>query len=469
MTVKNGREFLAIPGPTTVPDEVLSAMHRPAVDLYDGEIIDLTMGCLADLKRIFRTRGSTYIYPANGHGAWEAALTNCLSRGDKVLSLESGMFGKAWSEMAEVLGIKVEAFSARPRRAIDPAALLERLRADREGTIKAILAVQIDTAAGIVNDIPAIAHAVEAAGHPALLMVDAVASLACMPFEMDAWGIDVAVAGSQKGLMTPPGLGFVAVGPRAHAAHRTADLVTRYYALLADATRAAVSRWAEGGAFELNVLEPSKRSNSVTTVPLYRLRPATARDLLPRAVWSGPGIRDRRGARRTRDADRSRGARQCAQDSWNPGSFHPGGAGARTRKETTRGCMRSRNRVQGLSRAKRPSAQWCVSPGWEFGPDRNRRLEHWWRGAVRDPVWETEILAAVPPELPAEGNFRGLLFHGSIGNRPRRARHSPRKQRRRHGGGHAGRSVGRTARGPIAFRGLNRLRGLIGIAGRGRS
>ena len=311
MTVKNGREFLAIPGPTTIPDEVLSAMHRPAVDLYDGEIIDITMGCLSDLKQIFRTRSDTYIYPSNGHGAWEAALTNCLSRGEKVLALQSGMFGQAWAEMAEVLGLEVEVFSAQPRRAIDPAALLKYLRADRQGTIKAILAVQIDTAAGIVNDIPAIAHAIEAAGHPALLMVDAVASLACMPFEMDAWGVDVAVAGSQKGLMTPPGLGFVAAGPRAHAAHRAADLVTRYWdwtfrdgpehyqkycgtapehllfalrraidmlfeegfdnvfrrhALLADATRAAVARWAEGGAFELNVLDPSERSNSVTTV-----------------------------------------------------------------------------------------------------------------------------------------------------------------------------------------------------------
>ena len=311
MTVRNGREFLAIPGPTTVPDEVLSAMHRPAVDLYSGEIIQVTMSCISDLKKIIRTRSEPFLYAANGHGAWEAALVNCLSRGDRVLALESGMFGGAWAEMAGVLGLEVELLAARPRRAIEPEAVGERLRADREGRIKAVLAVQIDTAAGIVNDVPAIRRAVTDAGHPALVMVDAVASLGCMPFEMDAWGVDVTVAGSQKGLMTPPGLAFVAAGERARAAHRRADLVTRYWdwsfregdehyqkycgtapehlmfglrraldmlleeglenvfrrhALLADAARAAVERWSEGGAFGFNALEPSERSDSVTTL-----------------------------------------------------------------------------------------------------------------------------------------------------------------------------------------------------------
>ena len=311
MTVRNGREFLAIPGPTTVPDEVLSAMHRPAVDLYSGEMIDITMKCISNLKKIIRTRSEPCLYPANGHGAWEAALVNCLSRGDRVLALHSGMFGRAWAEMAEVLGLEVELLTARARRAIDPDAVKDRLRADREHRIKAVLAVQVDTAAGIVNDIPAIRQAVTDAGHSALVMVDTIASLACMPYEMDAWNIDVTVAGSQKGLMTPPGLAFVAAGERARAAHRSADLVTRYWdwsfregdehyrkycgtapehlmfglrraldmlleegleqvfrrhALLAGATRAAVERWAEGGAFGFNVIEPSERSNSVTTL-----------------------------------------------------------------------------------------------------------------------------------------------------------------------------------------------------------
>ena len=311
MTVKNGREFLSIPGPTTVPDEVLSAMHRPAIDVYGDELIDVTMTCFAGLKRVYRTEGAVYVYPANGHGGWEAALTNCLSRGERVLILNSGMFAQAWGEMARVLDVEVEVLEAPPRRAVDPQVLLERLRADRSGELKAVLAVQIDTAAGVVNDIPAIARAVEAAGHPALLMVDVVASLGCMPFEMDAWGVDVAVGGSQKGLMTPPGLAFIAASERARAVHRNADLVTRYWdwtfregpehyqkycgtapehlmfglrralemlfaegmesvfrrhALLAGATRAAVSEWAEGGVIEFNVTEPVERADSLTTL-----------------------------------------------------------------------------------------------------------------------------------------------------------------------------------------------------------
>ena len=311
MTVKSGREFLAIPGPTTVPDEVLAAMHRPAVDVYGDELVDVTMTCLAGLKRVFRTEGEVYVYPANGHGGWEAALTNCLSRGDKVLVLGSGMFAEAWGEMADVLNVGVEVLRAPPRRAVDPQALVERLRADRAGELRAVLAVQVDTAAGVVNDVPAIARAVEAAGHPALLMIDVIASLGCMPFEMDAWGVDVAVGGSQKGLMSPPGLAFTAASERARTVHRSADLVTRYWdwtfregpehyqkycgtapehlmfglrralemlfaegmenvfrrhALLAGATRAAVARWAEGGAVEFNVTEPSERADSLTTL-----------------------------------------------------------------------------------------------------------------------------------------------------------------------------------------------------------
>ena len=120
MTVRSGRESLAIPGPTTVPDEVLTAMHRPAVDLYSGEIINVTMSCIEDLKKIIQTESEPFLYAANGHGAWEAALVNCLSRGDRVLALQSGMFGGAWAEMATVLGLDVELLSAPPRRAIEP-------------------------------------------------------------------------------------------------------------------------------------------------------------------------------------------------------------------------------------------------------------------------------------------------------------------------------------------------------------
>jgi alanine-glyoxylate transaminase/serine-glyoxylate transaminase/serine-pyruvate transaminase len=323
MTVSNGRQFLSIPGPTNVPDAVLQAMQRPAVDIYSGEMIGITDSCLKDLASVFRTKGRVYIYAANGHGGWEAAVTNVLSRGDQVLVLESGRFAVGWGEMARMLGAEVEVLPGTWRRAVDPVALEERLKRDMKGSgghaIKAILTVQIDTATGVVNDIPAIRKAIDAAKHPALLMVDAVASLGCMPFEMDAWGVDVAMSGSQKGLMTPPGLAFVAAGARARKVHETAGLRTLYWdwsfregevhyqkycgtppehllfglrkaldmllaegldaalrrhALLAEATRAAVGRWAEGQTIAFNVPAPAERGNSVTCVLTQGIDPA---------------------------------------------------------------------------------------------------------------------------------------------------------------------------------------------------
>jgi alanine-glyoxylate transaminase/serine-glyoxylate transaminase/serine-pyruvate transaminase len=321
MTVRHGREFLSIPGPTTVPDEVLNAMHRPAVDIYSGPLIETTTSCLSDLRRLFRTAGQTYIYAANGHGAWEAAMVNILSRGDRVLVLESGLFAAAWGRMAEALGAAVELLPGDWRRAVDPAALEARLRRDEAGAIKAVFTVQVDTASGAVNDIPAIRKAIDAAGHPALLAVDTIASLATMPFDMDGWGVDLAVTGSQKGLMLPPGLSFVAAGAKAKAAHETAGLRTPYWdwtaregpehyqkycgtppehllfglrkaldmlfaegldnaisrhRLLAEAARAAVAVWSEGGALAFNILAPAERANSVTTV-----RMAEGRDPQP--------------------------------------------------------------------------------------------------------------------------------------------------------------------------------------------
>ncbi len=308
MSVSAGREFLSIPGPTVIPDAVLAAMQRPAVDIYSGPLVALTDSLLADLQKIFRTAGRTYIYAANGHGAWEAALTNVLSRGDKVLVLESGRFAIAWGEAAKMLGAEVEVLAGDMRRAIRPEAVEARLR---KGDVKAVLVTQIDTASGVVNDIPAISAAIRAAGSDALLMVDAVASLGCMPFEMDAWGVDVAMSGSQKGLMTPPGLSFTAAGPRAREAHRKANMRTPYWdwtfrdgdvhyhkycgtppehllyglraaldllfaegmenvfnrhRLLAEATRRAVGMWAEGQAIGFNASEPEERSDTVTTV-----------------------------------------------------------------------------------------------------------------------------------------------------------------------------------------------------------
>jgi alanine-glyoxylate transaminase/serine-glyoxylate transaminase/serine-pyruvate transaminase len=311
MPLHAGREFLSIPGPTVIPDAVLAAMQRPAVDIYSGPLLKLTDSLLADLSKIFATAGRSYIYIANGHGAWEAALTNVLSRGDKVLVLESGRFAIGWGEAARMLGAEVEILPGDFRRAVKPESVEARLKADRKGEIKALLVAQIDTASGVVNDIEAIGQAVRAAGHDALLMVDAVASLGCVPFEMDAWGVDVAMAGSQKGLMTPPGLGFVAAGPRAKHAHRQANLRSPYWdwtmrdgelhyqkyagtppehllfalraaldlifaegldnvfhrhRLLAEATRRAVGTWAEGQSIGFNVSEPEERSDTVTAV-----------------------------------------------------------------------------------------------------------------------------------------------------------------------------------------------------------
>src|SRR3984885_14153212 len=229
MVVRAGREFLAIPGPTNMPDEVLRAMHRPALDIYSDQMVELTDSLLRDLSKLFVTEGQSYIHIANGHGAWESALSNVLSRGDKILVLESGRFAIGWGNAAAAMGADVELLKGDWRRAVRPAEVEARLRQDKDHAIKAVLVVQIDTASGAVNDIEAIGKAIKAAGHPALYMVDTVASLGCMPFEMDAWGIDVAMSGSQKGLMTPPGLGFVAANARALEAHKKANMSTPYW------------------------------------------------------------------------------------------------------------------------------------------------------------------------------------------------------------------------------------------------
>ena len=319
MTVRAGREFLAIPGPTTMPDEVLQAMHRPALDIYSDQMVELTESLLADLSRMFATKGQSYIYIANGHGAWEATLSNVLSRGDKVLVLESGRFAIGWGDAAAGMGAEVEVLKGDWRRAIRPAEVEARLRQDKDHSIKAIVAVQVDTASGAYNDIEAIGKAIKSSGHPALFMVDTVASLGCMPFEMDKWGVDVAMSGSQKGLMTPPGLGFVAANDRARAVHRHANLRTPYWdwteregsehyrkyagtapvhllfalrkaidmlhveglenaflrhRLLAEAVRRAVGVWAEGQVLGFNIAEANERSNTVTTVTMNGHDPA---------------------------------------------------------------------------------------------------------------------------------------------------------------------------------------------------
>jgi len=340
MVVRAGREFLAIPGPTTMPDEVLRAMHRAPLDIYSDAMVQLTHGLLRDLGTLFATKGKTYIYIANGHGTWEAALTNVLSRGDRILVLESGRFAVGWGSAARAMGIEVQSLKGSWDRAIRPAEVEAALRQDTGHTIKAVLAVQIDTASGVYNDIEAIGKAIKATGHPALFMVDAVASLGCMPFEMDAWGIDVAMSASQKGLMTPPGLGYVAASDRARAVHISAGLRTPYFdwterdgnehyqkhsgtapvhlmfaqrqaidmlfaegldstfrrhRLLAEAVRRAVAVWAEGGALGFNIVAPQERGDTVTTVRMADPAPLLAYCRDNCGVILGVGIGDLHG------------------------------------------------------------------------------------------------------------------------------------------------------------------------------
>ncbi len=311
MTVRRGRELIQLPGPTNIPERVLRAMHRPAEDFASPEFTRLTRGCLDGLREVFQTEGQVYPYAALGHGTWEVALANLVQPGDRVLLADTGRFAQSWREMALALGIEVLTEPTDLRHPIDAAAIEERLRQDRARSIKAVLAVHIETSTGMVHDIAAIRRAIDAADHPALLVVDAVASLACVDLPMDRLGIDVVLAASQKGLMLPPGLSFVAVGPRAvsvseqggthrrywdwrlrsgdetymwfygtppmqmiHGLRESLDMlqeeglpaVFARHRRLAAATRACVARWAEAGALEFQAIPPAARSDSVTAI-----------------------------------------------------------------------------------------------------------------------------------------------------------------------------------------------------------
>ena len=303
--------LLQVPGPTNVPERILAAMHRPAMDPTAAEFRALAQGVFARLKGFFRTEGEVFLYAANGHGVWEAALVNTLSPGDKVLVPDTGNFAFAWRNMAESLGIDVTYLENDWRHAIDTGAVEAALRDDRAHAFKAVLAIHTDTATSVTSDIPALRAAIDAAGHPALLMVDAIASHMTTDFRMDDWGIDVALSASQKGFMCPPGVSFIAANARALKASETAGYYRNYwswplrqedmtyrwfcgtapqhnlFALIeamdmldeeghaavfarhrrcAGMVQAAVAHWAEDGALELNALEPARRANSVTTV-----------------------------------------------------------------------------------------------------------------------------------------------------------------------------------------------------------
>jgi alanine-glyoxylate transaminase/serine-glyoxylate transaminase/serine-pyruvate transaminase len=311
MTLANGRPYLAIPGPSVMPDRVLRAMHRAAPNIYEGEIHDLTKDIVLDLKRAALTSDHVAIYIANGHGGWEATNSNLFSRGDKALVAITGRFGLGWAMSAGAMGIVVEKLDFGRRSPADPDRIEAALRADKDRRIRAVLVTHIDTASTVRNDLAAIRAAIDAAGHPALLAVDAIASLGCDMLRMDEWGVDVLVAASQKGLMTPPGLAFVWFSERARQATKLADLRTPYWdwrpranptelwqyfwgtapthhlfglaealrmlvheegleaawarhATLARAVWAAFDAWGRGGDIALNVAEAGHRGRSVT-------------------------------------------------------------------------------------------------------------------------------------------------------------------------------------------------------------
>lgn len=311
MTVSGGLTYLAIPGPSVMPERVLRAMHRSAPNIYYGELPDMVPDIVTRLKGVARTDQHAAIYITNGHGAWEAAVANTFSPGDLALVPATGRFAHGWAEIARGMGVETEIMDFGKRDTIDLEQVKARLRED-DGRIKAVLAVQTDTSTGVRNDIAALRAAIDETGHDALLMADCMASLGCDRFEMDAWGVDVMITGSQKGLMTPPGLGFVFFSDKADRARDTAKCVTHYWdwrprvdppvfyryfdgtapthhlygldealnmigeegienvwsrhALLSRAVWAAFDHWGTGGPLEVNVTDTALRSHSVTAL-----------------------------------------------------------------------------------------------------------------------------------------------------------------------------------------------------------
>jgi alanine-glyoxylate transaminase/serine-glyoxylate transaminase/serine-pyruvate transaminase len=228
-TSTGGRHFLQIPGPTNVPDRVLRAMSAPTIDHRGPEFAALALDVLQALKPVFGTAAPVVVYPSSGTGAWEAALTNTLSPGDAVLAFETGHFATLWRDMAVRLGLDVVFVDGDWRHGVDPEAVADRLAADSAGRIRAVMVVHNETSTGVTSRVADVRRAMDAAGHPALLLVDTISSLGSIDYRHDEWGVDVTVAGSQKGLMLPPGLSFNAVSEKALSASRTARLPRSFW------------------------------------------------------------------------------------------------------------------------------------------------------------------------------------------------------------------------------------------------
>ena len=229
MSHRSGRHFLQIPGPTNVPDRVLRALAAPTIDHRGPEFAALAGEVLTRLPPVFGAAGPVVVFPSSGTGAWEAALVNTLSPADRVLAFETGHFATLWCQMARALGLDVDLVPGTWRRGVDPAVVHERLAADRAHATRAVMVVHNETSTGVTSNVQVIRQAIDAAGHPALLLVDTVSSLASMDYRHDEWGVDVTVSCSQKGLMLPPGLGFNAISERALAASSSAGLPRSYW------------------------------------------------------------------------------------------------------------------------------------------------------------------------------------------------------------------------------------------------
>ena len=314
MTVSSGQNYLAIPGPSVIPEEVLRSMHRSAPNIYEGELIEITGSLIPDLNYVARSSGHVAVYIANGHGVWEAALSNMVSIGDHILVLATGRFAHGWAEMARKMGVEVDILDFGKDKALDIHILNEKLKSEPKTKYKAILMTHVDTSTSVKNDIASVRKKLDEIGCPALLAVDCIASLACDRFEMDEWGVDVMVAACQKGLMLPPGIGFVFFNDRAKERQKHLTNVSAYWdweprvnpklyyeyfcgtapthhiyglrtaldmikrekieqtwtrhEVLSRAIWAAIDRWSLEGNISLNVKNPLERSHAVTSIRL---------------------------------------------------------------------------------------------------------------------------------------------------------------------------------------------------------
>ncbi len=310
MSLSTGRDHLATPGPSIIPEKVLSAMHRSAPNIYEGEIIEATESILNDLAKFAKTTGDVVLYVANGHGAWEAAIVNLFEKGDTILVLSTGQFGNSWADLCKTLGINVVLMEFGFESTIDYNKLEEALVKD-DNKIKAVLCVQVDTASSVLNDLEMIKEIIENCKHPALFLVDSIACFGCDRFEMDEWGVDVMVTACQKGLMTPPGISYCFINKKALLLSKKKHSVSPYWdwkprlnpkifyerffgtaptshifgqraaldimieegrenifhrhKILAGSVWAAIEVWSKKGAILPNIKNKSQRSTAVTT------------------------------------------------------------------------------------------------------------------------------------------------------------------------------------------------------------